>query len=92
MKHALLNPNYKRVIIVIIIISKWAEYCTEQYSRQSYGANAFLDCNRSPGEDIQPILLEEVEIAPKTEKSSGVDNIPAELIAYYTSRFIQAGG
>ena len=92
MKHALLNPNDKRVIIVIIIVSKWTEYCTEPYTRQSYGANAFLDCNRSQGEDMQPILREAVEIAPKTEKSSGVDNIPAELIAYYTSRFVQAGG
>ena len=46
-----------------------------------------LDCNQPPEEDLQPILREEVEIAVaslKRGKSSGVDNIPAELV--------QAGG
>ena len=70
MKHALLNPNDKRVVILIIILSKWTEYCSEPYTRESYGGNAFLDCNQPQDEDIQPILRKEVEIAPKTEKSS----------------------
>ena len=75
MKHALLNPNDKRVIIVIIILSKWMEYCPEPYTRESYGGNAFLDCNQPQDEDIQSIFREEVAIATKTEKFS-------ELIVY----------
>ena len=52
-------------------------------------ANAVLDCSQPPEEDLQPILIEEVEIAVaslKKGKSAGVDNIhvPAELV--------QAGG
>ena len=78
MKHALLNPNDERVIIVIIILSKWTEYCSEPYTRESYGGNAFLDCNQPQDEDIQPILREEVEMAPKTGKSF-------ELIVYQRS-------
>ena len=61
------------------------EYCLEPYTRESYGDNAFLNCNQPQDEDIQLILPEEVEIAveaPKTEKPSGVENIPAELIIY----------
>ena len=66
------------MIIVFIILSKWTEYC---------GDNAFLDCNQPQDEDIQPTLHGEVEIAPKTEKSSEVDNIPAELIIYQQNFF-----
>ena len=75
MKHALLNPNDKRVIIVIIILSKWMEYCSEPYTRESYGGNAFLDCNQPQDEDIRSIFFEEVAIATETEKFS-------ELIVY----------
>ena len=82
MKHALLIPNDKRVIVVIIILSKWTEYCSEPYIRESYGRNAFLDCNKPQDKDIQPILREEVEIAPKTEKSSEL----IVLIVYQRSR------
>ena len=77
MKHALLNPNDKKVITVIKILNKWTEYCSEPFTRESYGDNAFLDCNQPQDEVIQPILREEFEIAPNTEKSSGVDNLPA---------------
>ena len=41
MNHALLNPNDKSVIIVIIIPSKWTAYCSDPYTRESYGGNAF---------------------------------------------------
>ena len=89
MKHALLNPNDKRVIIMINL-SKWTEYCPEPYIQASYGGNAFLDCNQPQDEDTQPILRKEVECASKTEKSSkfivysGDDNLPA--------KFVQADG
>ena len=78
MKHALLDPNNKRVIIVIIILSTWTEYWPEPYTRDTYGGNAFLDCNQPQDEYIQPIIREKVEIAPKTEKFS-------ELIVYQPS-------
>ena len=69
------------------ILSRWTEYCAELYNYESCGDNAVLDCSQPPEEDLQPILREEVEIAVaslKKGKSSGVDNIPAELV--------QAGG
>ena len=59
----------------------------EQEILESCGDNAVLDCNQPPGEDLQPIPREDVEIAVaslKKGKSAGVDNIPAELV--------QAGG
>ena len=84
MKHSLLNSNDKRVIIImIIILRKWTEYCPEPYTHGSYGDIAFLDCNQPQDEDIQQFLREVVEIAveaPNKEKSAGVDNIPAEFI------------
>ena len=69
------------------ILSRWTEYCSELYNYQSCGDNAVLDCSQPKKEDLQPILREEVEFAVaslKKGKSSGVDNIPAELV--------QAGG
>ena len=68
------------------ILSRWTEYCSELYNYESCEDNAVLDCSQ-PQEDLQPIFRGEVEIAVaslKKEKSSGVDNIPAELV--------QAGG
>ena len=65
---------------MIIILSKWTEYCSEPYTYVSYGDNAFLNCNQSQAEEIQPILREKDKIAveaPKKEKSGGVDNILA---------------
>ena len=29
--------------MVIFILSKWTEYCSESYSHENYGDNAFLD-------------------------------------------------
>ena len=65
------------------ILSRWTEYCSELYNYESCGDNAVLDCSQSPEEDLQPNLREEIEIAVaslKKGKSSGVDNIPAELV------------
>ena len=62
--------------------SRWTEYCSELCNYESCGDNAVLDCSQSP-EDLQPILCEEVEIAVaslKRGKSTGADNIPAELV------------
>ena len=64
------------------ILSGWTEYCSELYNYESCGDNAVLDCSQPQEEDLQPILREEVEIAVaslKKGKSSGVDNIPAQL-------------
>ena len=68
------------------ILSRWTEYCSELYNNENCGDNAVLDCSQ-PQEDLQPILREEIEIVVvslKKRKSSGLDNIPAELV--------QAGG
>ena len=57
------------------------------YNYEICGDNAVLYCSHPQEEDLQPILREEVEIAVaslKKGKSSGVDNITAELV--------QAGG
>ena len=70
------------------ILSRWTEYCSELYNYESCGDNAVLDCSQPQEENLQPILREVVEIAVaslKKGKSSGVDNIPAELS-------VQAGG
>ena len=69
------------------VLSRWTEYCSELYNYESCEDNAVLDCSQPQEEDLQPILREEVEIAVaslKKGKSSGVDNITAQLV--------QAGG
>ena len=71
------------------ILSRWTEYCSELYNYESCGDNAVLDCSQ-PQEDLQLIPREEVEIAVaslKKGKSSGVDNISAELVTYHFSHF-----
>ena len=68
------------------IVSRWTEHCSELYHYESCGDHAVVDSSQ-PSEDLQPILLEEVDIAVaslKKGKSAGVDNKPAELV--------QAGG
>ena len=85
MKLPLLNPTDKRVIIVIIILRKWTEYCSEPYTHESYADIAFRDCNQPQDDDIQQFLREEVEIAveaPKKEMSAGVVNIPAKFVQF----------
>ena len=65
------------------ILSRLTEYCSELYNHESCGDNAVLDCSQSLEDNLQPILLEEVEIAVASLKggnSAGLDNIPAELV------------
>ena len=69
------------------IQNQWTKYCTEPYSQKANGDPSVLDCPQTDTEDDHPILHIEVEAAVKSlkkGKSSGVDNIPAELV--------QAGG
>ena len=64
------------------ILSRRTEYCSELYNHESCGDNAVLECSQPPEEDLQTILREEVESAEallKNGKTTGVDNIPAEL-------------
>ena len=64
-----------------------AEYCSDLYNYETDGDPKVLDCPQIPDEEHHPILREEVEAAVKAlkmGKSTGVDNIPAELV--------QAGG
>ena len=65
------------------ILSRWTEYCSELYNYESCEDNTVLDCSQPQEEYLQPIFHEEAEIAVaslKKRKSSGVDNIPAELV------------
>ena len=65
----------------------WTEYCSELYTHTTTGDPKLLDVPPPTNNDSYLILREEVESAvksPKKGKSTGVDNIPSELV--------QAGG
>ena len=65
----------------------WTEYCSELYTHTTTGDPKVLDVPPPTNNDSYPILREEVEAAvksPKKGESTGVDNIPSELV--------QAGG
>ena len=65
------------------ILSRWTEYCSELYNRESCGDNAVPYCSQSPEVIQQPLFREEDEIAVASLKegnSAGLDNIPAELV------------
>ena len=69
------------------ILNRWTEYCSELYNHKANGDPSVLNCTQTDTEDDHPILCREVEAAIqslKKGKSTGVDNIPAELV--------QAGG
>ena len=69
------------------ILNRWTEYCSKLYNYKASGDPSVLNCPQTDTEDDHPILLREVEAAVqslKKGKSTGVDNIPAELV--------QAGG
>ena len=61
--------------------------CSELYNHKANGDPSVLDCPQTDAEDDHPILRKGLEVAVhslKKGKSTGVDNIPAELV--------QAGG
>ena len=61
--------------------------CSELYNHKANGDPSVLNCPQTDTEVDHPILRKEVEAAVQSlrkRKSSGVDNIPAELV--------QAGG
>ena len=69
------------------ILNRWTEYCSDLYNYETEGDPILLDRPQIPDAEHHPILPEEVEAAVKAlkmGKSTGVDNIPAELV--------QAGG
>ena len=69
------------------ILNRWTEYCSELYNYKANGDPSVLKCPQSGTEEDHPILRSEVEAAVrslKKWKSTGIDNIPAELV--------QAGG
>ena len=69
------------------ILNRWTEYCSELYNYKANGDPLVLNCPQTDTEDDRPILRREVEAAIqslKKGKSTGVDNIAAELV--------QAGG
>ena len=67
------------------ILNQWTEYCSESelYNYKANGYPSVLNCPKTDTEDDQPILRREVEAAVqslKKGKSTGVDNIPVELV------------
>ena len=69
------------------ILNGWSVYCSDLCKYETDGDPIVLDCLQIPDKEHHPILREEVEAAVKALRmgtSSGVDNIPAELV--------QAGG
>ena len=66
-----------------LTLSRWTEYCSEQYNFESCGKSQYWTAASPQKEDLQPILREVAEIAVaslKRGKFAGVDNIPAELL------------
>ena len=64
-------------------LNRWTQYCSDLYNYETEGDPIVLDCPQIPDEEHHPILREEVEAAIKAlkmGKSTGVDNIPAELV------------
>ena len=69
------------------ILKRWTEYCSELYTHTTTGDPKVPDVPPPVDNDSYPILWDKVEAAVKSlkkGKSSGVDNIPSELV--------QAGG
>ena len=55
--------------VLLKILSRWIEYCSELYNHESCGDNAVLDCSHPPEEALKPILHKEIEISSSvTEK------------------------
>ena len=69
------------------ILNRWTEYCSELYNYKTNGDPSVLNCPQTDTVDDHLILRREAETAVqplKKGKSSGVDNIPGEVV--------QAGG
>ena len=65
------------------ILKRWTEYCTELYNYGATGDPEVLNVPPATNNANHPIRGEEVEAAVKSlkkEKSTGVDNIPAEVL------------
>ena len=75
------------------ILNRWTEYCTVLYNHKANGDPSVLDCPQTDTEDDHPILRREVEAAIqllKKGKSTGVDNIPPEMVKTGTEDVITA--
>ena len=66
------------------ILNLWTEYCSELYNHKANEDPSVLNCPQTDTEDDHPIFHREVEAVTvrslKKGKSTGVDNIPAELV------------
>ena len=65
------------------ILNRWTEYCSKLYNDKTYGDLSVLNCTQTHREDNHPILRKGVEATAQSleeRKSTGVDNIPAELV------------
>ena len=74
-------------MLYFFVVTRWTEYFSELYNYKANGDPLVLNCPQTDTEDDHPILRREVEAAVqslKKGKTTGVDNIPAEVV--------QAGG
>ena len=65
------------------VLKRWTEYCSELYKHQANGDKSLLNVKEPTNQENFSILESEVEAAIqslKIGKSTGVDNIPAELL------------
>ena len=64
-------------------LKRWTEYCSELYTHTTTGDPEVLDVPPPNNNDSYLFLREEVEAAVKSlkkGKSTGVDNIPSEVV------------
>ena len=67
------------------VVNQWTEYCSDLYNYELHPDTSLLESNQTPTQEAEslPVLREEAEEAvrdPKAGKSTGVDNIPSELL------------
>ena len=65
------------------MLNRWTKYCSELYNHKVSGDPSVLNCPQTDTEDDHPILRKGVEATAQSleeRKSTGVDNIPAELV------------
>ena len=48
--------------VMVTIISRWTEYCSEPYRYECNGDNTILECSQQPEEDLLQILREKIDI------------------------------
>ena len=86
LKSAVIEDNSGNILTEnTAVLNRWTEYCSGLYKYEIHPGTSLLQSNQTPTQEDEslPVLREEVEGAVhnlKAGKSSGVDNIPSELL------------